>query len=197
MAELFGQGPTALPGGTSMTWTTPYPLVPGQTARGNDGSVYLFLKFTGTVYSGLPVAILSDNTCGPLSTTHRGRIGVCKAQAASAEAGWVQVYGYCDMQIGVAGTSPSDAANGPTTLQTSAGTKFLLATSATTLNVLAYVSDASGLDEKFVVTGIQVAVDPSIGAVSDVTAATSHTGSHIGVFLNFPTVSYSATNITT
>ena len=196
MPELSGQGPAALPGGTSVVFTTPFPLVVGQQARGLDGSVYLFVDYTGTVYSGLPVAILSDNTAGPLGITHRGRIGVCMAQASSDNAGWVQIYGRCDMQVGVAGTSPSDAANCGTTLQTSAGTKFILATSATTLNVLAFVSDASGLDEKYVVTGITMASDPSLTAVSDLSSAASHTGSHVGVFLNFPAVNYSATNIT-
>jgi hypothetical protein len=198
MAQFVGQGPVGLPGGTSVVFTSPWPLPKGTRAVGSDGSVYILCDLTGTVYSGLPVAISSDNTAAQVGTTHRGRIGVACAEGTSDNYAWVQVYGYCEMQIGVAGTSPSDAANGPTTVQTSAMTQFALPTSATTLNVLAMVSDASSLDNRFQITGISVAVDPSISSgVSAVTSATSHSGNSIGVFLNFPQVSYNSVNPTT
>jgi hypothetical protein len=197
MAQFVGQGPVGLPGGTSVVFTSPFPLAKGTRAVGTDGSVYILCDITGTVYSGLPVAIMSDNTAGPLALTHRGRIGVVTSEATSDNYAWVQVYGATDMQIGVAGTSPSDAANGPTTVQTSLAIQWRLATSATTLNVLAMVSDSSSVDDRYVIRGIQVTVDPSIASgLSAVTSATSHTGNQVGVFLNFPEVFYNAFNIT-
>ncbi len=189
MAELTGP-PVAFAGGTSAVHTTPFPHKPGTKGYDNSGNIYVYCDFTGTMYGGLPVAITSTYTAGPVGITGRGPVGVACGYATSDNGGWVQIYGACTMQIGVAGTSPSDAANGPTTVQTSAQIGFTLATSATSLNVFAMTSDASNLSDKYVIRGIVVAQDADATAVSDVTAATSHTGSQVKVFLNFPEIVY-------
>jgi len=187
MAELTG--PTvAFSGGTSVVHTTPFPYKPGTLGYDTSGNVYVYCDYTGTLYSGLPVVIAAGYTAGPIGITGRGAVGVCCGAATSDNAGWVQIKGECTMQIGVAGTSPSDAANGPTTLSTSAQTFFVLPTSATTLNVFALVSETTNMSDKYVIRGITVATDADVTAVSDVTAATSHTGSQVKVFLNFPEI---------
>lgn len=189
MAELTGT-PVGFVGGTSVVNTTPFPYRPGTRAVDVDGNVYIYCDYTGTIYSGLPVVIAAGYTAGPIGITGRGSIGVACGYATSDNGGWVQVYGAATMQTGVAGTSPSDAANGPTTLSTSAQSFFVLPTSATTLNVFAVVSDTTSLSDKYVVRGLSVATDADLTAVSDTTAATSHTGSSVEVFLNFPELVY-------
>ena len=189
MAELTGPA-IGFAGATSVVHTTPFPYKPGTRAVDVDGNVYIYCDYTGTIYGGLPVSIAAGHTAGPVGITGRGPVGVACGYATSDNGGWVQVYGAATMQIGVAGTSPSDAANGPTTVATSVQTYFALATSATTLNVFAMVSDASGLSDKYTIRGITVATDADVAAVSDVTAATSHTGSQVKVYLNFPEIIY-------
>jgi hypothetical protein len=189
MAELTGPL-TAFAGGTSVVHTTPFPYKVGSRAVDTSGNIYVYCDYTGTIYGGLPVAISSTYTAGPVGITGRGPVGVACGYATSDNGGWVQIYGAATMQIGVAGTSPSDAANGPTTVATSLQIGFTLATSATSLNVFAMTSDASSLSDKYVIRGIIVATDADVAAVSDVTAATSHTGSQVKVFLNFPEIVY-------
>lgn len=191
MANLTGQGPIGAPGGTSQAFTTPYPLRPKTRMSDVDGNIYQFVVYNAAVYSGLPVQINPDGTADVVGTTGRGPIGIVQAPASSDEAGWVLIYGRTLMQIGAAGTSPSDAANGPTTVQTSALTQFMLATSATSLNVFALATDPSSLDGRYLIKGIWVARDATIGAdVTAVTAATSHVGHQVAVFLNFPQIEY-------
>jgi hypothetical protein len=65
---------------------------------------------------------------------------------------------------------------------------FVLGTSATSPNGVGIVTGAaaSPSDNDFLIVGMHVATDASPGDVSGVTSATSHTGNHIGVWLNFP-----------
>jgi hypothetical protein len=135
------------------------------------------------------VQINSDFTAQRLATTGRGAVGVAQGSGTSDENGWVQIYGRTFVQLGMSGVSPSDAANGPTTLQTSLQTVFKLATALTSPNGGGWVSGAAAAltsDPTYVIEGMYVATDASPGDVSSVTSATSHTGNHIAVFLTYP-----------
>lgn len=188
MALLTGFA-VGFPGGTSDVHTTPYPVAPGTRARGTDGSEYVYVDYTGTVYSRMPVLINSDFTAAVLTAgVGRGAIGVVTAGGTSDNGGWVQIYGRCLMQVGINGASPSDAANGPTTLGTSAPTIFIVPTSITSPAVLGYTSGNVSTGSPTMVIGMNVATDASPGDSSAVTSATSHIGAEIGVFLNYPYV---------
>lgn len=164
-----------------------YRLPLGSRKRDFLGNEYVFCDFTGTVYSGMPVAINADYTAAAPAVTGRGAIGVAAEPATSDQWGWVQIYGRCMAQVSYNGASPSDAANGPTTLQTSLQTKFILQTTQSTPIAFGYTSaDVDGWH----ITGMWVAQDASPGAVSAVTSATSHVGAQIAVFLNYPQVNY-------
>lgn len=172
-------------------FTTPYPHELGSRRRDAAGNEYVFVDFTSTVYSRQPVEIASDFTAAPVGTTGRGNIGIVadlSNSATSDNAGWVQIYGRCFVQLGMSGVSPSDAANGPTTLSTSAQTKFMLATSQTSPVGIGWTSDPS--TNGYWIAGMVVASDASPGDVSAVTSATSHTGAQIAVFLNYPRIQY-------
>lgn len=190
MADLSAQGPTIGPYATSIVVSTsPPPITVGQRMRDAAGNEYLYVDFVGSVFGGTPVEIFDDNTAQQLGTTGRARVGVACGAATSNDFGWVQIYGRCLVQLGMSGVSPSDAANGPTTLQTVAGeTVFCLATSLTSPNGVGWVSGQAGITSNvdFTIEGMWVATDASPGDVSAVTSATSHTGNQIAVFLNYP-----------
>ena len=131
MAELSAQGPVGFPGGTSVVFTTPYPLRLGSRARDVDGNEYIFLAYNTPVYKKAPVVIMSDFTAQNISVAERGPIGIVTTTGSSDNAGWVQIYGRCIMQVGVNVCSPSDDANGPTTLATSVPTRFMIPSSLT------------------------------------------------------------------
>ena len=192
MAELSAQGAIAAGQATSIAVaTSTKAFVAGQRMRDAAGNEYVFVDFTGSVYSGTPVAIASDYTAAQLGVTGRGAFGVACGAATSDESGWVQIYGRALVQIAMGGVSPSDAANGPTTLETVAAQNFfVLNTSTATPNGIGWVSGEAGLTSNFdyVIQGMWVAHDASPGDVSAVTSATSHTGSQIAVWLNFPVI---------
>lgn len=159
--------------------------------RDNSGNEYLYVDFTSTVYGRQPLLITDDHTAGVFGTSGRGRVGVAVTTGTSNQSGWVQIYGRCVMQIGMGttGPSPSDDANGPTTLSTSLRTRFIIATSETSPAALGWTSDAS--TDGYFVEGITVASDASpSNDVSDTCTTTSHTGAEVGVFLNYPQVMY-------
>jgi hypothetical protein len=190
MAELSAQGPIIAGSATSVAVATSVsPFKKGQRMSDADGNVYVWCDFATTVSAELPVQINSDFTAQALGTTGRGAAGVACGAGTSDESGWVQIYGRALVQLGMSGVSPSDAANGPTTLQTSAQTVFILATSLTSPNGVGWVSGAAAAltsAVNYVIEGMFVATDASPGDVSAVTSATSHTGNHIAVWLNFP-----------
>ena len=186
--ELAGEPPPGTPN---------YTLPIGSRRRDAAGNEYILCAFGSAVYGRQPVEISDAFVASALGTTGRGRVGVvAEAGATSDQGGWVQVYGRCLMQIGMSGVSPSDAANGPTTLSTSVMTRFILQTSATTPASIGWVSDVGTTDARHFVKGIHVASDASPGDVSAVTSAASHTGSQIAVFLNYPVIEYDAGLIT-
>lgn len=192
MAELSAQGPIAHYGATSVpVGTSPLPITPGARATDAAGNVYVFCNFGTPVYTYLPVAINSAFVASALSTTGRGAIGVAQCGGTSDESGWVQIYGRTQVQLGMGGVSPSDAANGPTTLETVAAYNFfVLPTSLSTPVGIGWVSGEAGLTSNYdyVIDGMFVAQDASPGDVSAVTSATSHTGGQIAVWLNFPVI---------
>lgn len=192
MADLSAQGPVIAGAATSVaTATSNSAFKPGQRMRDQAGNEYVYVDFTGSVFAEVPVAITSDFTAAQLGTTHRGPIGIACGAGTSDESGWVQIYGRALVQLGMSGVSPSDAANGPTTLQTSVATVFTLGTSLTSPNGIGWVSGAAAAATTtltYVVEGMYVATDASPGDVSSVTSATSHTGNHIAVWLNYPHV---------
>jgi hypothetical protein len=191
MAELTGFA-TGFPNGTSVVHTTPYPVKVGTRARGTDGSEYVYVDYTGTFYTGMPCLINSDYTASVLTAgVGRGAIGVVCSPGTSDNGAWVQIYGRTVMQVGINGASPSDAANGPTTLGTSAATIFVVPTSITSPAVLGYTSGNVSTGSPTMVIGMNVATDASPDEVSlglAVTSATSYIGAAIGVFLNYPYV---------
>ena len=163
----------------------------GQMGYDGAGNVYVLCDAVGTVYGSQPVQINDDWTCQAVGTTGRGRVGVACTNATSDQYLWVQIYGRCLIQLGCSGSSPSDAANGPTTLSNSLATVFCLATSLSSPAGIGYVSGAAAAATStllFVIQGMNVASDTTVGDVSAVTSATSHTGNQIGVFLNYPVI---------
>ena len=192
MADLTGYA-GGFPNGTSVVHTTPFPIKPGTRARDTSGNEYVYVDFTGTVYSRMAVLILSDFTATQLTVANgsRGPVGIVCAGATSDNGGWVQIYGRALVQVGINSCSPSDAAAGPTTLSTSARTVFVVPTTANTHEgTLGYTSGQTSAGHAWAVLGITVASDASVGDVSAVTSATSHIGAEIAVFLNYPRVEH-------
>lgn len=167
----------------------PFYRRPGQRARDGAGNEYVMVDLTATTYSRQPLQINADFTAAPVGTTGRGAFGVSAEEGTSDQWAWAQIFGRCFVQLGMSGVSPSDAANGPTTLSTSAGTVFILATSQTTPVGIGWVSDPSS-GGVYRIEGMWVASDASPGDVSAVTSAASHTGAQIAVFLNYPEIKY-------
>lgn len=205
MAQLTGPTQT-FPGGTSVLFTTPFPLSPGTRGRDGSGNEYVFCDFSAAVYPEITVTINPDFTASVPSTTGgAGPVGVvthmlgmadtstgtAPASGTTDQGGWVQIYGRAFVQIGANAASPSDAANGPTTVRTSAAVKFTLPTTATTpAGVLGIVTDASSL-QGHIIRGMHVASDVSLGEVSVVGAVSAtHYGSRTAVFLNYPEFDY-------
>jgi hypothetical protein len=196
MAELTGP-PIGFPGGTSVIYTTPFPLQLGTRARDSSGNEYILCSFTDEMNAGQPCQISSAFGATILAVTGRGPLGVVVAgQATSAAAGWVQIYGKVMMMIidglsqGGTQPSPSDAANGPTTLATSVPTVFALSTSITSPHSLTWVSGNASTASGIYVEGMSVAQDAAPAAVSNFTFTTNasarHTGAAISVFLSYP-----------
>lgn len=192
MANLIGQGPAGAPHATSEVATTPFPLPVGTVMRDGSGNAYVYVDYTGSVYGGTPVQISSSFTAEKVGVTGRGAFGVACGAATSDNSGWVQIYGEATIQLlgATAGVSPSDAANGPTTLSTTAQTKFWLPTTATSTGPegIRWTSGNASTTSGFYIEGLTVSTNADLTAVTAVTAATSHTGEQVKVFLNFPRI---------
>ncbi len=189
MAQLVGQGPTAMISGSTsnpLSQTSPNPGANpplGTRASDNLGNVYMLCDSQSTLFSGLPVIINDDYTCQLVGTgLFKGRIGICQAGCTSDQLCWVMVYGRTLMQVGGNNTSPSDNL---TSVDTTAQIKFIMPTSLSTPASLSTVTDASSMNTAYV-AGMWIASDTTLGEVSIVTSAPSHTGAQVGVFLNYP-----------
>jgi hypothetical protein len=191
MANLTGPAITGA-GATSEVFTTPFPHQVGTVLPDAAGNRYVFCDFTGTVFGGTPVQISSSFTAEKVGITGRGAFGVASGGGTSDNGGWVQIYGEATIQLlgATAGVSPSDAANGPTTLSTTAQTKFWLPTTATSTGPegIRWTSGSTSILSGFQIEGLTVSTNADLTAVSAVTAATSHTGEQVKVFLNFPKI---------
>jgi hypothetical protein len=183
-------GDAGAPGPTSEPVSTSNTIALGTKAVDASGNMWAFVNFTGTVYGLSPVNIQPGSwTAAQLATTGRGPVGVSGGNMTSDQLGWVQVYGRTLIHLGMSGVSPSDAANGPTTVNTSLQTVFVLGSSLTSPNGVGWVSGAAAAlttGVNYVIEGMYVADDVSVGDVSATTSATSHPGNQTAVFLNFP-----------
>ena len=205
MAHLSAQGAIGAPHPTSEVATTPFPVQLGTRMRDSAGNEYVYVDFVGSVNAGEPVQIFADYTAQKIGITGRGAFGVACVGATSDNAGWVQIYGRCFVQLlgATAGVSPSDAANALTTLSTTAQIKFWLPTTATSTGPegLRWTSGNVSTTSGFYVDGVIVAHDATPGKAtlqtlttnvspSNVSPATSHTGHDIAVFLNYPQIKH-------
>ena len=189
--SIVQQGNVKVPLRTNDSGALPrYPFALGTRARDARGNEYILVDPTESVYSRQPVLIRAGTwTAEQIGATAKGPIGVlAEGDLTSDTWGWAQVYGKCLMQISMGGVSPSDAANGPTTLMTSVHTKFRTPTTLTSPIGLGWASDVS--DAGYYVQGMYVAADASLGDVSAVTSAASHSGGQVGVWLNYPHAGY-------
>ena len=206
-------------GGTSQYWTTPYPMALGTKARDSLGNEFVYVDAITGVYPGCFVS-LNDETwrataLGVAGAVRSGtKIGVVMpaldtSAPTDGRAFWAQIYGRVLIQVGGSVVSPSDAANGPTTLTSEIATVFMLPTSQTTPSGVAFpasgVSHSSDLVD-YVLRGVRVATGASPAdvsghagqggvitrestpAVTAVTSAGSFIGSSIYVFLNYPEI---------
>lgn len=190
---MAGEQRITLPDVPAKAGMPSYMLPLGTRRRDEVGNEYIFVDFTDTVYTGTPVAITTDYTAAKVGITGRGAFGVAAEKGTSDQWGWVQVYGRCVVLLigATAGVSPSDDANGPTTLSTTAQTKFWLPTTATSTGPegIRWTSGNTSTTSGIYIEGMTVASDASpSNDSSTVTAATSHTGSQVSVFLNYPRI---------
>lgn len=88
-------------GNASDVYTTPWPHQLGEKARDRQGREYLFVDFgVATMSVGSVCVIDINHVATPLtSSSNAGRVGVVVAvNPTSAQAGWVQVYGFALVQ---------------------------------------------------------------------------------------------------
>ena len=220
MSTLQGDA-QSFAGGTSDTWTTPFPHALGTKARDSAGNEFVFCS-TGastTVAPEMVVLINADWTVTPIGAAGgQGAIGVVvdyqkqgktsalSAAYAASTAIWVQIYGRAYIMYGGGGTSPSEHVL--TTVRTSLGYRFHVATStasspvgqpfATSDNIQTTLSD-------YLIEGMTVATDatpdasgasilgPNNTTVLGVTkVSATHSGSTVAVWLNYPQAKYLA-----
>lgn len=110
----------AFPGDTSTIFALPFPIQPGTKSRDTAGNEYVFVSFQAVTYYGCLVQIDSRHVAAPLlgTASKAFRVGVTMAggtpttdnnyhitatTAATAQGGWVQIYGvHSTVQTGVA-----------------------------------------------------------------------------------------------
>ena len=177
MANLTGFA-SGFPHGTSDVSTSPYPIQVGTRARDGSGNEYVYCAFTGSVFTGVPVVISLDGTFTADPTAEaRGMVGLATAAGTSDNAGWVQIYGYASMQF----------ASGD-----SAATSAYVAVSAGSVS-----SPECALDVRVRTTDSDIEVHGLFvvgAATTATTGATSHIGTAVPVFLNYPFLFGAATS---
>ena len=148
--------------------------LPGARARDGIGNEYVLVELTATAYAGTTVTISRDGNFTAVQTAGgtQGSVGVTVEAGTSDQYVWAQIYGrqdYAQIDAVSAGTS---------------GYIAVPATSVSTPSVGLAVLAAATTAAAYVVHGMFLA-----GAVeSDTTSATSATGNHIPVWLNYPYV---------
>jgi hypothetical protein len=210
----------SFPGGTSQTYTTPFPVALGTKARDARGNEYVFCVTGGaTSAPEMVVVVGADYTITPIGAAGAvGTIGVvvdyAKQGLTSALVSgyptgtglWVQIYGRAYIMYGGGGTSPSE--NLLTTVRTSLAIRFHVATSTASTPVgqprpTSLADNVVSLSD-FLIHGMYVATDatPDASGASvmrddgttlglGVTAVSAtHSGATIAVWLNYPYASY-------
>lgn len=182
-AETGGAQPQGLVGLRGDPGTLPeYRLPLGARVRDEAGAEYVLCDFTATVHSGVTVSISNDGnfSAAVLTSGHQGAVGVVAEPTSSSDTwGWVQVYGYTSAQE-AGGTSAGSSAYMPiiagSVSSPAAGMAVLIATTSTP-QLLIYGMFVVG------------------AATTTVTSAASHTGVAVPVFLNYPYVYATATDV--
>lgn len=157
-------------------------LLPGQRATDGAGNEYVLLELASTTYGGTSVLISRDGlyTAIPLADGQAGSVAVTVEANSSAQYAWGQIYGRARAQL-VGGSS----------LATSAGLVWA-ATSVSTpaVGLAAGLASQASSNESVHIHGMYI----TSAASSDTTSATSATGLHAYVWLNYPFVRGLATS---
>lgn len=184
----FVANPLAFGGSVSDAYTTPFPYRLGQLVSDADGNQYRFCT-AGEPIAPEQVLVIdpSWNATKLTSTSTRGLVGVAPDYAKLGQSAntptvhasyqwtsdnglWVQVWGRAYIGIGAADTSPSDAANGPTTAETSARIIFRKPTAVVTpLGTPVMASGGTGVfgtSGAVIIENMWVATDVTLGDVS-------------------------------
>lgn len=192
MAELTGPM-QIFPGGTSAVWSTsPLPIRVGSKARDLDGNEYLFVSFGGPVSTGEWVTISDLNVATAMLDTSIGRVGIVVGTGpTSNDAGWVQIYGLNIIAQHAAGATDLVSvalALGPVTYaSTPLGLSVFITQVSQESNMIhnAWITDLTPA-----AAGITAASDASwpssYTTLSSSPAGYQHSGSVVGVFLNYP-----------
>lgn len=162
------------PGLTGSSGVFPDYLLPGQRAKDNAGNEYILLDLTMTAYSGTAVLISTDGlyTATVLVGGNQGSVAILAEEGTSNQYAWGQIYGNVSGQI--------DA--------TSAADSTYVATAATSISTpsvgLSVVAVTSGAADSYLIQGAFVTGI----ATTATTSATSHTGTAVPLWLNYPFV---------
>lgn len=204
MAQLTGQGPTALPAsGTTNTYLAPYPIKVGTRARDVDGNEYVFCDFGGPVSQGIWVTINTLHVANAVVANDTGRIGVvcggvgpAGTELTSTLGGWVQIYGLCNyaqtneasdvnttqgiLLAGKVATSPAGTV-GYVSLVSTDGTRIYGAWSSQTVPTPIQAGIVGATDSSWPTTYVTNVTD-------NAALGTGHSGQIIAVWLNYPYV---------
>lgn len=191
-----------LPGDSSKSYTTPWPVKPGTRARDVDGNEYLFTDYLNTMYPGTLAVINELNQAGPLLIGSRGRVGVVMGGGTSDAGGWVQIFGSnIHVQTGFASDAVGGFGSGITSAQACAQTSV-----TTPSGTISWVSDTSIPGNRILGLSFST-LTPVQGGMSGATDGSypttyttqvtddsgslgfiAHTGLELAVFLNYPYV---------
>lgn len=156
--------------------------MPLGTHKVENGKEYVLVDFQETVHSGVTVAISNDGlfTASVLTTSFQGAVGVvAETTTASDTWGWVQIYGTCSAQEA-----------GGTSAATSAYQAIIAGSVSSPAAGMAAITNQTSTPQRYIynmfITG---------AATTAVTSAASHTGVAVPVFLNYPYVMATNTDL--
>ena len=206
MAQFTGQGPIGLPGGTSNTYTTPFPIRVGTKATDVDGNVYVFCEFAGPVSPGTWVTISNTHTALAIAAADTGRVGVVcggpgplGTESTSNLGGWVQIYGLCNF----AWTSEVTTQSFDSALNNYLSAGKVVSSPAGSVGIvsLSSIDNTTIFGAWMVANTFNSQVTDASGPTSYVTLITDNAGLGLGVmptisvFLNFPYVQGTQTGV--
>lgn len=172
MSELTGIS-VINSGATTVTNTTQQHAL-GTRARDAAGNEYIYVKYTTANFNGGWAVIDGDYNAGRPATTSRGPLGICQANAAVNDFGWLKIYG-----------AESAAQVGDT--EATSAYMLIAPTGATTEPIM-------GVTSTLATSVVSAAVNNPVfgawivGAVTTATTGSSSTfsGATAQVFLNYP-----------